>query len=87
MINSVLAVSSNGTALSSIITVSLIVAAVVAIIACVVIILKYKMKIRPTNYPLDKYTNMSLTESSDTFVGSYIRTRRINTQRNSNNRK
>ena len=43
MINSVLAVSSNGTALSSIITVSLIVAAVVAIIACVVIILKYKM--------------------------------------------
>ncbi len=84
MINSVLAVSSS---LPLTIAISLIIAAVIAIVVCVVIILRYKMKIKPTNYPLERYTNMLLTDSSDTFVGSYTRTRVINTQNNSSNRK
>ncbi len=55
-----------------IITVAVIVGAVVGGIVCVVMAAKYKMRMRPTNYPLDKYAKMELTDSNDEFINSRV---------------
>jgi uncharacterized membrane protein YgcG len=47
----------------------------VATLACVSVRAKYRMKRRPTNYPLDKYAKMELTDSSDEFITSRVSVR------------
>lgn len=72
----------SGIPLPTVILVAVIVAFIVAAIACVVIIMRYKMKIKPTNYPLDKYAKLDLKESNDIFVGSYVVHRHIDNGNN-----
>ncbi len=66
-----------------IILVSLGISVVVAIIICSIVIAKYKMKMRPTNYPLDKYAKMQLKDKEDVFTGKFVTTRRIQTSNTS----
>lgn len=47
----------------------------VATLACVSVRAKYRMRRRPTNYPLDKYAKMELTDSSDEFITSRVSVR------------
>ena len=68
-----------GAPMFGIIMISLVISLIVGGIACAMVGMKYKMKRQPTNYPLDKYTQMELTDSQDVFVGSYVRKRRIQT--------
>ncbi len=54
--------------------IAVIVGAIVCAIAVGSVTAKYRMKLRPTNYPLNKYANMSLTDSSDEFAGKHVAT-------------
>lgn len=63
--------------LSKIIIVSSIVAGVISAAVCFGIYGKYKLKIKPTNYPLGRYTNLVLTEKKDSFAGSFVTRRKI----------
>ena len=62
---------------------SLGISVVIAIIVCAIVIAKYKMKMRPTNYPLDKYAKMQLNQKEDVFLGKVVTTRRIQTSTSS----
>ena len=55
-----------------------IVSAIVALICCGVVVARYKMKLKPTNYPLDRFAKLNLTERQDNFVGSYITKTHVN---------
>lgn len=63
--------------IGQIIAVSAVLAVIVAGVVCGIVIGRYKMKIKPTNYPLDKYCNMTLTASVDDFKGTFVTRRRI----------
>ncbi len=54
-----------------------IVSVIVAIVWCAIVIARYKMKLRPTNYPLDKFAKLRLTEERDIFTGKFVTKRRI----------
>ena len=55
-----------------------VIAVIVGVIVCAIAVgavaAKYRMKLRPTNYPLNKYANMSLTDSQDEFAGKHVAT-------------
>jgi len=55
-----------------IITVAVIAAVVVCAITVSVITAKYKMRMNPTNYPLDKYAKLELTASNDKFFDKRV---------------
>lgn len=56
-----------------IITVVAVIAGAVACgIACSIVIGKYKMKMRPTNYPLDKFARLDLKNQEDTFLTKHV---------------
>ena len=52
--------------------IGLVTAVVVAAVFVVVVILKYKMKIGQTNYPLDKFAQLDITGSSDNLVTTNV---------------
>jgi len=66
-----------------ILAVSAIIAFAAALISCIIVISKYKMKMRPTNYPLDKYARMQLRDRQDIFTGNIVTTRTIQTNTSS----
>lgn len=68
-----------GAPMFKVILLALVISLVIGIIPCASIVAKYKMKVKPTNYPLDKYADLDLTGSKDIFIGSYVTTRRIST--------
>ncbi|MBQ9071521.1 MAG: TPM domain-containing protein [Clostridia bacterium] len=47
---------------------SLIIAIIVAVVACVIVIAKYNKKLHSPSYPLDKYARLDLNVSKDTFI-------------------
>jgi len=56
-----------------VITVVAVVAAiVVGAITVSVVTAKYKMRMKPTNYPLDKYAKLELTDSDDQFIDKRV---------------
>lgn len=46
-----------------------------------VIASKYKLKIKPENYPVDKYCNLELTRNEDVFKGTFVSRRPISKNR------
>lgn len=63
--------------------ISLGIALAIALIACGIVVARYKMKLKPTNYPLEHYTDLRLTECKDHFVGSAVTKRRISSSSSS----
>jgi uncharacterized membrane protein YgcG len=63
--------------LSRVLPVAFLLGALSAGIAAAVVVLRYKMKLRPTNYPLEHYTSLSLTTENDRFLGSFVTRRKI----------
>lgn len=55
----------------------LVISLIVAAICCGIVVARYKMKLKPTNYPLDKFAKLDLTEERDIFTGSFVTKRRI----------
>ena len=55
-----------------VLTGSLLAAGAVCLVVLLVVLAKYKMKLRPTNYPLDKYARLKLTVQEDVFTGSFV---------------
>lgn len=51
---------------------------IAAIITACCIVYNYKKKLRSEKYPLNRYAQLELTHSRDTFTGSIITKRRIN---------
>lgn len=68
----------------AVVLIALGVAILAAIVCVVLVILKYKMKLQPTNYPLDKFTHTEITGSSDIFVTSHVTRVKIKSDKNSN---
>ena len=54
-----------------------VIALIGAIVCCVIVVARYKMKIKPTNYPLDRFAKLSLTEEKDIFTGSFVTKHRV----------
>ncbi|MBR4873471.1 MAG: TPM domain-containing protein [Clostridia bacterium] len=65
------------------VVISLGIAFAIALIACGIVVARYKMKLKPTNYPLEHYTDLRLTECKDHFVGSAVTKRRISSSSSS----
>jgi len=63
------------------VVISLILAVIIAAIPTIIIIVKYKRKLKSASYPLERYASLSLNdgECSDFFIGSFITKTRINT--------
>ena len=57
----------------------LLVSLVAAAICCGIVVARYKMKLKPTNYPLDRFAKLELTERQDIFTGSFVTKHHINT--------
>lgn len=55
----------------------LVISLIAALICCGVVVARYKLKIKPTNYPLDKFATLKLTEEKDIFTGSFVTKRRV----------
>ncbi len=51
---------------------ALIVGLVVALIFAAIIIAGYKRKLKSASYPLERYTNLRLNVSHDTFLGKFV---------------
>ena len=56
--------------------VAFVLAAIVAVIACVGVYASYKAKKRAVDYPLDRFAKLELTAQNDVFKGSFV-TRRV----------
>ncbi len=65
-----------GASYGVIVAVSAAIALVIGIIACVCVKVKYGMKHRSVDYPLDHFAKLNLTEQNDIFKGSFV-TRRV----------
>ncbi len=57
---------------TTIIIVGIVIGAIAAGITVGVVISKYKMKLRPTNYPLDQFAKLDLTHNEDHFIGKHV---------------
>ncbi len=56
----------------SIIIVAIVIGAVAAGITVACVVSKYKMKGRPTNYPLNQFAKLDLTHREDHFIGKHV---------------
>lgn len=65
------------TSIAAILAVSLLIALVIAGIVVGCVIARYKMKARPTNYPLDQFAKLNLSSEKDVFLGTEVRRRHI----------
>ena len=45
---------------------------IAAVIACIIVIVKYKRKLKSPIYPVEKYANLSLNACQDAFIGSIV---------------
>lgn len=54
------------------VTFSLIGALVIAGVAVLIVVLRYRMKIKPTNYPLDQFATLKPGAANDVFTGSTV---------------
>ncbi len=61
----------------TIVIVAIILGIVAGGIAVGVVIGKYKMRLQPTNYPLDRYAQMELTHKNDVFLRSRVAVTRV----------
>ncbi len=59
------------------IVVWVIVTVAAVVITISIVVSRYKMKIKPTNYPLDRYCKMKVTNDQDLFRGTFVTRRRI----------
>lgn len=66
-----------GVAWPIIITVSAMIAVVIALIVCGGVVAVYKKRHATVDYPLDRYAKMTLTEESDAFVREYTTRTRV----------
>jgi hypothetical protein len=69
----------------SIIVIALVSGVVIGGIVCGIAVARYKMKIRPTNYPLEHYTRLNLTEREDRFLNRHVT--KVRVQSSSNKKK
>lgn len=45
---------------------------VAAAVACIIVVVRYKRKLRSPIYPINKYANLSLNACQDNFLGSTV---------------
>ena len=58
-----------------------------AAVAALIIVFCYRMKIRKTIYPLDKYASLSLTHQEDTYTTTTVTRRKISSSNNNGNKR
>ncbi len=65
-----------GASYGVIIAISAVISLVIAVVACIGVKSAYSMKKRSVDYPLDRFAKLELTDHQDTFMGSFV-TRRV----------
>ena len=60
---------------------SLVVGFIAALVTCIVIVVKYKTKLKAPIYPIDKYCDLSLIDTRDDYIGSTVTRVRVSTSR------
>ena len=70
--------------LVAVLIISFIVAVVIAAVAVCTVVRKYRTKVQSPTYPVENYTSLNLSHSSDRFVGKTVTRVRVSS---SNNRK
>ena len=68
------------------VVISAVLALIIAAIPTIIIVIKYKRKLKSASYPLEHYAmlNLNSAECSDFFIGSFVTRTRINTSSGSN---
>ena len=59
------------------IVISAVCGLIAAVIACVIVVVKYKKKLKSPIYPVDDFCSLSLVDSRDDYIGSTITKVRI----------
>lgn len=59
-----------------------IIAVVATIIACTIVVTRYKKKLKAPIYPVDKYAALSLAGARDDFLGSTVTRVRVASRKN-----
>lgn len=54
-----------------------IVSLVAALVACLIVIFRYKRKLKAPIYPVDKYARLVLSDSRDNYIGTTVTRVRI----------
>ena len=54
-----------------------IVSLVAALVACLIVIFRYKKKLKAPIYPVDKYARLVLSDSRDNYIGTTVTRVRI----------
>lgn len=54
-----------------------IVSLVAALVACLIVIFRYKKKLKAPIYPVDKYARLILSDSRDNYIGTTVTRVRI----------
>lgn len=60
-----------------------VIALIIGVISCVCVKMRYSMKHKSVDYPLEHYAKMELTERSDLFTGSFVTKRVISSDSDS----
>ena len=59
---------------------------IAAAVACVIVVVKYKRKLKSPIYPVEKYANLALNVCQDQFLGSTVTRVKISSSSSSNKR-
>ena len=68
--------------LIAVLVISFIVAAVIAAIAVSTVVRKYKTKVQSPTYPVENYTSLNLSHSSDRFAGKTVTRVKVSSSNN-----
>ena len=58
-----------------------VVALIAAAVACLIIVYRYKKKLKAPIYPTDKYAKLSLSDSRDNYIGTTVTRVRVASSR------
>ena len=59
-----------------------VVALIAAVVACLIVIFRYKKKLKAPIYPTDKYAQLSLSDSRDNYIGTTVTRVRVASSKN-----
>ena len=59
-----------------------VIAFIAAIVACAVILYRYKKKLKAPIYPTDKYASLSLSHAEDNYIGTTVTRVRVASSKN-----
>lgn len=60
---------------------SLVIGFIAALVTCIVIVVKYKTKLKAPIYPVDKFCDLELIDRRDDYIGSTVTRVRVSSSK------